>query len=201
MRYRIDLIWKEVTVANPRTPRRAWIDEGLRALAAGGPDAVRVEALAQALHVTKGGFYGYFADRSALLTEMLDTWEREVTDSIIERTEQSGRPHDPRERIRRLIEVVDEADDRPATSVDVELAIRDWGRRDPEVARRLRRVDQKHLDYLRELFGEICADPIEAEARCVIAMSTRLGDHLMPVIADGHAARQVREQILDRHLL
>ncbi|RAD62468.1 TetR/AcrR family transcriptional regulator, partial [Burkholderia multivorans] len=46
-------------MAHPRTPRRAWIDEGLRALAVGGPEAVRVEALAQSLGVTKGGFYGY----------------------------------------------------------------------------------------------------------------------------------------------
>jgi Bacterial regulatory proteins, tetR family. len=48
-----------------RTPRDRWIEEGLRALAAGGPDAVRVEVLAQALGVTKGGFYGQFADRRA----------------------------------------------------------------------------------------------------------------------------------------
>ena len=35
-----------------RTPRSRWIEEGLLALAAGGPDAVRVEVLAQALGVT-----------------------------------------------------------------------------------------------------------------------------------------------------
>ena len=39
-----------------RTPRSRWIDEGLEALAARGPDAVRIEALARALGVTKGGF-------------------------------------------------------------------------------------------------------------------------------------------------
>ncbi len=39
-----------------RTPREDWIDEGLRALAAGGPDAVRIEPLARALGVTQGGF-------------------------------------------------------------------------------------------------------------------------------------------------
>lgn len=186
-------------MAHPRTPRRAWIDEGLRALAVGGPEAVRVEALAQSLGVTKGGFYGYFADRSTLLTEMLDVWEHEVTDRIVDRTEQSAGV-DPRERLRRLVDVVDEADDRPATGVDVELAIRHWGLRDPDVARRLRRVDEKHLGYLRELVGEICADPVEVEARCVIAMSTRLGDHLMPAIAEGRSARAAREHILDRLL-
>jgi AcrR family transcriptional regulator len=42
--------------APTRTPRSTWIDEGLRALAAGGPDAVRLDTLAKALGVTTGGF-------------------------------------------------------------------------------------------------------------------------------------------------
>jgi AcrR family transcriptional regulator len=73
-----------------RTPRTRWIEEGLRALATGGPDAIRVEALAQALGVTKGGFYGHFADRNALLAEMLDTWEHKATDEVLERVECQG---------------------------------------------------------------------------------------------------------------
>ena len=73
-----------------RTPRDRWVEEGLRALAVGGPDAVRVEALAQSLGVTKGGFYGHFADRNALLAEMLDTWERKSTDEVLERVERRG---------------------------------------------------------------------------------------------------------------
>ena len=43
-------------VAVTRTPRSSWIDEGLRALAAGGPDAVRIELLGQAHGGTRGGF-------------------------------------------------------------------------------------------------------------------------------------------------
>ena len=66
-----------------RTPRDRWIEQGLQALAAGGPDAVRVEVLAKQLGVTKGGFYGSFADRDALLEAMLDTWERESTDEVL----------------------------------------------------------------------------------------------------------------------
>ena len=62
--------------APTRTPRHWWIEEGLRALAAGGPDAVRIDPLAKALGVTRGGFYWHFEDRGALLEEMLDTWER-----------------------------------------------------------------------------------------------------------------------------
>jgi len=82
-----------------RTPRQRWIEEGLRALAAGGPDAVRVETLAQALGVTKGGFYGHFADRNALLAEMLDVWERMSIDDVLERVERRG--GDARAKVRR----------------------------------------------------------------------------------------------------
>src|ERR1700694_1520326 len=82
-----------------RTPRSRWSEEGLRALAAGGPDAVRIEPLAQALGVTRGGFYWHFNDRGALLQEMLDTWERASTDEVLERVERQG--GDARAKLRR----------------------------------------------------------------------------------------------------
>src|ERR1700746_4067025 len=102
-----------------RTPRSRWIEEGLRALAGGGPDAVRVEALAQALGVTKGGFYGHFADRNALLEEMLDTWERKATDETIEHAERTS--GDVRVRLRRAGALTFSAELLP-----IDLAVRDW---------------------------------------------------------------------------
>ncbi|WP_207939264.1 TetR/AcrR family transcriptional regulator [Actinomadura darangshiensis] len=59
-----------------RAPHSSRIEQGPKPLAHRRPDAVRVEVLAQALDVTKGGFYGHFADRKALLAALLDTWER-----------------------------------------------------------------------------------------------------------------------------
>src|SRR3712207_4988690 len=119
--------------APTRTPRTSWIDEGLRALAAGGPDAVRIEALARALGVTKGGFYGYFDGRPALLEEMLDAWERAVIDEVIDRVESDG--GDARAKLRRLFELASSSQH----LLEIELAIREWARRDKAVAKRLRR--------------------------------------------------------------
>src|SRR3954462_3782441 len=68
------------SMAKVATPRERWIEGGLDALASGGPDAVRIEALAKDLGVTKGGFYWHFADRRSLLDAMLDVWEREGVD-------------------------------------------------------------------------------------------------------------------------
>src|SRR5258705_6018234 len=114
-----------------RTPRSKWIDEGLRALAAGGPDAVRIEPLARALGVTKGGFYWHFDDRRALLDEMLDTWEHVVVDEVIRLVEGEG--GDARAKLRRLFGLALSSRD----LMKIELAIRDSAPRDRGVARRL----------------------------------------------------------------
>jgi AcrR family transcriptional regulator len=155
-----------------RTPRNRWIEAGLQALAAGGPGAVRVEALAQALGVTKGGFYGYFTDRNALLAEMLDAWERKATDEAIERVQRKG--GDVRTRIRRAGVLTFSAELLP-----VDLAIREWARQDETVAARLRRVDNRRMAYLREQFREISRDEDEAEARSMLAFSLMIGHHFM----------------------
>src|ERR671918_1008842 len=113
--------------APTRTPRASWIDEGLRALAAGGPDAVRIEALARALGVTKGGFYWHFDGRPALLEEMLDAWERATIDQVIERVEAEG--GNARAKLRRLFALASSSGD----LLKIELAIREWARRDKAV--------------------------------------------------------------------
>lgn len=163
-----------------RTPRSKWIDEGLRALAAGGPDAVRIELLARALGVTRGGFYWHFGDRSALLDEMLDTWERETTDAVIERVEGEG--GDPRVKLRRTFELLSSR----AELLEVDLAVRDWSRRDEEVAERLRRIDNRRMDYLRSLFGAFIPGADEVEARCMLSFSLLIGNHF---IAADHGKR------------
>ena len=179
-------------MAPTRTARGSWIDEGLRALAAGGPEAVRVEALARALGVTKGGFYWHFADRSALLEEMLDAWERVGVDEVIERVEAGG--GDARERLRRLFTVATTTP--PLLKVD--LAVRDWARREQPVADRLRRVDNRRMDYLRLLFGGFCPDEDEVEARCVLAFSLFVGSHFMAADHGGRSRAEAVALALER---
>ena len=167
-------------MAVTRTPRSRWIEEGLRALAADGPDAVRIEPLAQALGVTKGGFYWHFDDRRALLEEMLDTWERTSIDEVIERVESED--VDARVKLRRLFALA--AHSKGLLKTD--LAVRDWSRRDKAVAERLRRVDNRRMEYLRTLFGAFCADEDDVEVRCLLAFSLWIGPHF---IAADHGAR------------
>lgn len=180
--------------APTRTPRTNWIEEGLRALGVGGPDAVRIEKLAQALGVTKGGFYWHFDDRHTLLDEMLDTWERVGVDAVIERVE--GESGDARAKLRRLFAITSSGGD----LLKIELAIRDWARRDKAVAKRVRRVDNRRMEYMRSLFGAFCPDEDEVEARSMLAFSLWIGNHFMAAQHGDRTRAQVLKLAVDRLL-
>jgi AcrR family transcriptional regulator len=176
-------------MALTRTPRSSWIEEGLRALGVGGPDAVRIETLAQALGVTKGGFYWHFDDRRALLEEMLDAWERVMIDEVIELIEGEGGV--ARAKLRRLFALASSREARGLLKID--LAVRDWARRDKTVAKRLRRVDNRRMEYMRSLFADFCHDEDEVEVRCLLAFSVFVGS---PFVAADHGARS-RADVLE----
>jgi AcrR family transcriptional regulator len=173
-------------MALARTPRSRWIDGGLEALAGGGPDAVRIESLARALGVTKGGFYGYFGDRNALLDEMLETWERVSVDEVIERVEAGG--GDARAKLHRLSGLAAPREG----ALKIDLAVRDWARRDKRVARRLKRVDNRRMDYLRSLFSAFGRNEDDVEARCLLFYSLWIGSHF---IAADHGGRSRAEVV------
>jgi len=153
---------------------------------------VRVEALAVSLGVSKGGFYWHFTDRQALLEEMLDTWEEAGTEDIIARVE--SQPADPRVKLRQLFELS------PSADFAVELAIRDWSRRDSDVAERLHRVDTRRMGYLRSLFGQFCVDESDVEARSMLAYSLLIGSYFIAAQHGGKTRSQVLQLAIDRLL-
>ncbi len=179
-------------MANVRTPRAAWIEAAQQALGAGGPEAVRVEALATSLGVSKGGFYWHFKDRQALLDEMLDGWEKTMVGDVIA-TVESG-PVNPRAKLQQLFELASTVDFR------VELALRDWARRDADVAKRLRRIDNRRMAYLRSLFAQFCADEKDVEARSMLAFSLFIGAYFITAEHEGRSRSQVLQLAIDRLL-
>ncbi len=183
-----------MSVAKLRTPRDAWVDAAMRALAAGGPDAVRIEALAKDMGVSKGGFYWHFEDRGALLEEALDAWEEAGTEEVIASVDSGSA--DPRARVRRLFELAPSAQGLFA----VELALRDWSRRDRAVAERLHRVDNRRLAYLRLLFGQFCVDEDDTEARAMLAYSLFVGSYFVAAEHGDRSRVEVLQLAVDRLL-
>jgi AcrR family transcriptional regulator len=181
-------------VTKLRTPRGAWVEAATWALAAGGPDAVRVEALAKDLGVSKGGFYWHFEDRRALLEETLDAWERSGTEDVIASVD--GETANPRAKLRRLFELAPSAKGLFA----VELALRDWSRRDADVAERLHRVDNRRMAFLRLLFGQICVDEDDTEARAMLAYSLFIGSYFVTTEHGERTRAEVLQLAVDRLL-
>lgn len=180
-------------MAMTRTPRGSWIEEGLQALGRGGPDAVRIEPLARALGVSKGGFYWHFKDRQALLEEMLDAWERTWVDEVADAIDTEG--GDARSRLRRLFSMASASG---AELMKVELAIRNWARHDKAVAKRLRQVDNRRMDYMRPLFAAFCEDDDDVEVRCLLALSLFIGAPFINVDHRGRSRAEVVELTLEQ---
>jgi AcrR family transcriptional regulator len=151
---------------------------------------VRVEALATGLGVSKGGFYWHFADRQALLEEMLDSWEKAGTEDVIALID--SQPGDPRDNLRQLFELS------PSADFAVELAVRDWSRRDSDVAERLHRIDDRRMRFLRSLFGQFCADENDVEARSMLAYSLLIGSYFIAVRHAGRSRSEVLGLAIDR---
>jgi hypothetical protein len=104
---------------------------------------------------------------------MLDTWERTVVDEAIERVEREG--GDARAKLRRLAVLAASL----GHLVQVELAIRDWARRDKVVAEHLKRVDNRRMDYMRSLYGAFCPNEDDVEVRCLFSISLFTSSHLI----------------------
>ena len=135
-----------------------WLRAAMELLRTRGIGGVRVLSLAKELGVSRGSFYWHFEDRDDLLRGMLDWWDREMTDSVIQVVNVSR--GSPRTRLM-------------AVAVDVvrfdrnryEAAIRTWAEGDKRVAKTLKRVVNKRLDYVTSLFRESGFSPADARAR------------------------------------
>ncbi len=128
-----------------------WIKAAFRALTAGGVQAIRAEAIARDLKVSKGSFYWHFKDVADLKAKMLAHWACEATDAIIAEVEASQLPAE--DRLRLL--VLAATDDRtlPYGGLLADSAVREWARFDAVAAMTLKSVDERRLGYIADLLG------------------------------------------------
>ena len=106
-----------------------------------------------------------------------------------------GQPAGPRAKLQRLFEVTSSPD-----GLAVELAVRDWSRRDRDVAERLRRVDNRRIGYIRSLFGQFCADENDVEVRSMLAYTLVIGNYFIAAQHGDKTRAQVLQLAIDRLL-
>ncbi|HMV52252.1 MAG TPA: TetR/AcrR family transcriptional regulator [Rhodocyclaceae bacterium] len=155
--------------------RQAWIDAATTTLAEYGVAGVRVEALAKTLGVTKGSFYWHFRDRQALLEAVLDNWKQGRIGDIVKQTR--CEPGHEREQLDHVMAVYSASRNRKG--IRIELAIRDWARRDPTAATVVEEVDATRYDCARTLFVARGMSAHEAATRSVLLYAYVFGQSLM----------------------
>ena len=155
--------------------RAEWVSGATELMARLGIDGVRVEVLAKTLGVTKGSFYWHFKDRKDLLDGLLETWREGRIRDIEKQTALT--PGKEREQARHLIEVYSAARNRKG--IAIELAIRDWARRDPSAAQIVELVDGHRLECTRKLFRIAGFGEQEAKARSLMLYAYVFGQSLM----------------------
>ncbi|MFK4184815.1 TetR/AcrR family transcriptional regulator [Streptomyces sparsogenes] len=150
-----------------RLTAQDWADAALTAIGEGGLAAVAVEPLAARLGTTKGSFYWHFANRDALIEAALDRWAQINTEGTISDVEAEP---DPRKRIQLLFAKAITS----ATADPLEVTLLATAKH-PQVAAALRRVTERRLAYLTQLFADLGFPEPEARRRGLLAYTVYLG--------------------------
>lgn len=130
-----------------------WANAGYKAFVEAGYDAVAVERIAARLGVTKGSFYWHFANRDALMSAVLDLW-RDDTEQIASTL---AAIDDPRERLRRLFELV--ISHLPTRRSEIDLL---GHTDDPTVSAVVDEVSSRRIEFIEHAFIDAGVPPATA---------------------------------------
>ena len=150
--------------------REAWVRAAADAVAEGGFGNLRILLLAKRLGVTRGSFYWHFKDHADLVVAFLDhwlvfgrlrteTWLRLVTED------------DPEQALLHSLDINFDEGRNSYRNIRIELAIRDFARRDAYAAAVLQQSDQMRHAKSVELYTRLTGDPVKAR---LLAITTYL---------------------------
>lgn len=123
-----------------RKSQEDWLNAGLRALAAEGPEGLRIMSIARQLEVTKGSFYWHFQSLDAYLEMLPQYWEQTYTEDAIACVEQLG--DDAQTKLRYWLMGA------AASDLALDRAMRSWSLTNAVAHEVLARVDQSRTNYL-----------------------------------------------------
>lgn len=162
-----------------RGSREVWLEAAKTALLDGGIDAVKIQPLAGALRLSRTSFYWFFKDRNALLTALLDDWERTNTGALIAACDAYAET--VAEAMLNVIGVFLEGG---AFDARFDFAIRGWALQSEAVMARVATQDDHRLTAIRALFDRFGYDQTEADVRARTVYLVQIGYISMQVHED-----------------
>lgn len=169
-----------VSAKSRRLGRDDWIRGALELLSVAGVEGVRIVPLAERLGVTSGSFYWHFKNRRELHDALLEYWQREMTDAIME-TVKAVEP--PEERIWKLMRQV-----MSRGLARYDLAIWHWAQTDAGARKAFKGTLKRRFAFAKWLFEEAGFSDAQAEARGRLMVVYMTGEsNLVP---DAHSTRK-----------
>lgn len=148
--------------------REDWLSAALEVLVESGIEAVQITKLAQRMEVTRGSFYWHFKDRDDLLSALVAAWRERNTGVMVAALDGATSLTDG---ILRLFRVwVDHRKFDPR----LDQAMRDWGRRSPEILHAVEIEDDSRIAAITAFFRKFGYGDPDAFIRARILYFTQV---------------------------
>ena len=152
-----------------------WLRRALELFVAEGIDAVRITRLADDLQVTRGSFYWHFDNREDLIDALVDFWQRKNTPAI---TTAVGDADSLEQGIFGFFELCIDSE---RFDPRLDLALREWARRSPEIRARVDAADAERIDALRQFFARQDYAATDALIRARVLYFSQIGFYALEV--------------------
>ena len=153
-----------------RLNKSDWIGHGLRTLAKEGPNALKVGPLSTKLKVSRGSFYWHFRDIADFRSQLLQSWQENSTNQVIQ--DLDAREAEP-DRLKHLMRLAF----RGTRSLD--RAIRSWATVDKNVAKIVASVDSRRVASIAKLLTEAGVEGERARDRAAFVYWAYLGQTIV----------------------
>ncbi len=162
-----------------RSTRDDWLRLALQTLIRDGIDRVKVQIMARQLNVSRSSFYWYFKSPQDLYGQMLDHWLAKNTGPILQR---SLRP--ARSIAEAILNVFECWVNEDLFDPHLDIAVRLWARRAPEVLKVVESADQQRLDALTAMFTRHGFATADAIVRARVLYFTQIGHYTLDIRED-----------------
>ena len=157
-------------VMTDRLIKPDWIKHGLRTLAQDGANALKVGPMADGLKVSRGSFYWHFRDIADFRAQLLQAWQEQATDRVIEELEaRKDRPDRLKQLMRRAF----------TGKRSLDRAIRSWAAEDREVAAIVASVDARRVAYIAKMLAAAGVEGQKAQRRAAFLYWAYLGQPMV----------------------
>ncbi|MCJ8336044.1 MAG: TetR/AcrR family transcriptional regulator [Epibacterium sp.] len=153
-----------------RGSRDIWLKAAYDLLISDGIDAVKVMTLARRLNLTRTGFYWFFKDLADLHSAMIKRWESKNTGNLIA---MCGR--ETASVSEAMFNLMDCWLDRALFDAPLDLAIRNWGRINPELQAKIDAADAARIAAVSQIFERFGYSKEQSEVRGMTVIYTQIG--------------------------